>query len=222
MLDRLDPKGDKRGRELPPVAWHGRFTTLTLAEPDLPTMAAPMPGPGSLDVYTAAPATTPMPEAVLVPDAPMPEPEPEPEPEVLAPPPPLLLAPAPPVSPPQPIHEELDPDVRALVDELYEQARAELSGEDVGFFAPVAEPPVAEPIDEPPVNELLIDEIVAEPPATAPAPAPRAEPDPEPRVAEPPGAPAAPNASSVERPGRARGGWVPAIQIAEWRQRPGG
>jgi len=49
------------------------------------------------------------------------EPEPEAEPEPAA-----TAAPV----------KELDPDVRALVDELYEQARAELSGTDVASFEP--------------------------------------------------------------------------------------
>jgi hypothetical protein len=95
--------------------------------------------------------------------------------------------------------------VRALIDELYEQARAELAGETVGFFAPVAHAPVDEPVINEPavnelvVNELLVDEIVAEP---------RSE------------APAEPNASSVKRPGRPRSGWVAAIQTAEWQHRP--
>jgi hypothetical protein len=37
------------------------------------------------------------------------------------------------------LHSELDPEVRAIVDELYQQARAELSGNDLGFFAPLPE-----------------------------------------------------------------------------------
>ncbi len=176
MLDRLDAEGVTRGRALPPVAWHGRFTSTR-------------------------------PEAPVVPDAPMPEPEPEPEAEALTPPPPPpTVAPAPPAPRPQPVHDELDPEVRALIDELYDQARAEVSGNDVAFFAPVAEPPVvAPPVVEPPV---------VEPPA-----APQPEPDP----ARPPSRPpAAPNASSVERPARARTGWVAAIQMDESRQHPRG
>jgi hypothetical protein len=162
MLDRLDAEGVRRGRALPPVAWHGRFTST-------------------------------VPEPPLVPDAPMPEPEPEPEAEALMPPPPPpALAPARPAPLPQPVPDELDPEVRALIDELYELARAEVSVDDVAFFAPVAEPPPAAPQPEP---------------ASAPPPSPP---------------PAAPNASSVEPPGRARSGWVAAIQIDESRQRPRG
>jgi hypothetical protein len=63
----------------------------------------PTVGALTLDQYTGG-AKAPV-EAV-------PEPEPEPEPAAAAP------------------RTELDPDVRALVDELYEQARAELSGTD--------------------------------------------------------------------------------------------
>jgi hypothetical protein len=179
MLDRLEPKGRTRGRELPPVPWDGRFTTPPIAEPDLPAIAAPVPAARPLDVYADASPTITMPEAPL--------------------------APAPLAPRPQPIHEELRPDVRALIDELYEQARAELAGETVGFFAPVAQAPVDEPvINEPAVNELvvtelLVDEIVAEP---------RSE------------APAEPNASSAKRPGRPRSRWVAAIQTAEWQHRP--
>jgi hypothetical protein len=47
-------------------------------------------------------------------------------------------APAPTPAPTQPVvsHEELEPEVRALVDDLYQQARAELSGSDSIFGAP--------------------------------------------------------------------------------------
>jgi hypothetical protein len=48
-------------------------------------------------------------------------------------------------------------DVRALVDQLYEQARAELSGNDVGFFTPSSPPDEARdpsPDDEPPPSDL--------------------------------------------------------------------
>jgi hypothetical protein len=216
MLDRLDAEGGRRGRKLPPVAWHDRFPTTPRDETDHDETSAPTRAAAALEVYdtevpatitepeaplelyTEVPATSTEAEALLVDDAPMPEPEPEPEPEVVAPAPP---APAPPAPRPQPIHQELDPDVRALIDELYEQARAELSGDEVGFFAPVAPAPADPPLNEPLANEQLVDEIVAEPPAGETAP---------------------PNGSAVKRPSRARSGWVAAIQSAEARDRPRG
>jgi hypothetical protein len=122
---------------------------------------------------------------------------------------------------PRPIvsHASLDPEVRALVDELYEQARAEMSGADLSFDDPVAEIPVAEtgaPVYEPemrlPTREPVIDVHLPEP---APA-------------AEPPVPPAAPSASATSAVGdviapsngssETRGGWVPAF-IAEDQQR---
>jgi len=68
---------------------------------------------------------------------------------------------------PRPVpHEELDPEVRALVDDLYEQAREELSGNnDMAFFAPVDD------------RYDLADIVEYEPPPIAaeePAPQPKA------------------------------------------------
>src|SRR2546423_2305486 len=210
MLDRLHAHGTGRRRSLPPVAWHGRFTTSPLAEPDFaatpsliatplapptmipestlgtavarPSTVAPEPDviddevvmppvvdALALDLYVQPVAPIREPEASPLPPAAPAPPEPEPEPELLArltsPPPPPAPAPSPAPAPaprPQPLQEELDPEVRALVDELYQQARAELSGDDFGFFAPaddapgdgptLAEPPRSEPpLPEPPL-----------------------------------------------------------------------
>ncbi len=58
-------------------------------------------------------------------------------------------------------HDDLDPDVRAIVDDLYERARAELSGTELSFFTP-AEP--IEPVEHDPSRRD------PEPPADPPAP----------------------------------------------------
>ena len=99
---------------------------------------------GAGDHHRARGAVVPealvVPETLFVPVAPMPEPEPNRSPNRQhshGSDHPGTSAPQ-----PQPVRQELDPDVRALVDELYEQARAELSGDEVGFFAPVAAAPV--------------------------------------------------------------------------------
>jgi hypothetical protein len=101
-------------------------------------------------------------------------------------------------------HESLDPEVRALVDDLYEQARAEMSGLDVSFDEP------ARPVD--------ID--------IAPEPEPASEPEP-PAPPAPP-TPSGPSASAttsvvadvVPQNGSptARSGWVPAF-LADDHQR---
>jgi len=78
------------------------------------------------------------------------------------------------------IREEVDPDVRALLDELYEQARSELTGEPP-VFAPST--PTPEPAPEP--------NRAGTPPAAPPVP------------------PAAP-ATETRRPDGPRGGWCPA------------
>jgi hypothetical protein len=229
MLARLHGTGRKSNRNsLPPVAWHGRFATSPLAEPDFsatppvhstplapPTAASapditqlnepiveapidipPTIGALALDVYTrpvtpeeiaefqeaddaatafaTEPAEAPLPFSDLFDaqynaplNAPLSEPVNEPpEPNEFrasvepaptfapAPPPPAVevgvgladggiearasFAPANPQRTPM-LHSELDPEVRAIVDELYQQARAELSGSDLGFFAPLPE-----------------------------------------------------------------------------------
>ncbi len=95
------------GVEETPAAITARDLDLFVA----PTPPAPAP---------AVPAGQQVPEAIAPPALP-----------VVAPPPTAPIAAAP-FPTPRPIvtHEELDPEVRALVDELYEQARAELSGID--------------------------------------------------------------------------------------------
>jgi hypothetical protein len=184
-----------------------------------------------LDMFVA-PASAEAPEApeALSDPSPTPPVVPDEAPEFILPsfessvaPPPA----APPVTP-RPIvsHESLDPEVRALVDELYEQARAEMSGADLSFDEPVAEtpvtetsvpePPVSEPEMRPPTGEPVIDVHLPEP-EPAPAPTP-----------EPPVPPAAPSASSTSAVGdviapangasESRGGWVPAF-VAEDQQR---
>ena len=147
MIERLNTEGSRRSRQtLPPVAWHGKFTTSPLAEPDFsatpspvatpfappagvqPVAAPPEPllppeeparpatvGALALDVYTRPLTSAPEREAELEP------------PDV---------APVPALAKPTPLHE-LAPDVRTLVEELYEQARAELSGNDLAFFMPI-------------------------------------------------------------------------------------
>jgi hypothetical protein len=63
-------------------------------------------------------------------------------------------------------HEELEPEVRAIVDELYQKARAELAGNDTAFMVPTS-PPVS---DTPPrevenVDSPLFTDENAPPPA---------------------------------------------------------
>jgi hypothetical protein len=240
MIERLDTDSSRRGRKsMPPVAWHGRFTTTPLAEPDFSAtpspIATPLAPPTVIEPTVVAPAarTEPEPPATVGALAldlytrPVPaeeEPSPVPEtatavpvpveppsiaeiadvpdvatlPEPFAPEP-RSAPPAPPAAKPTP-HEELEPDVRALVDELYEQARAELSGNDLGFFMPApADPIIDEPpsdaIAAPPMFDDSLPPLFVEPERPIVAPAPK-----------------------VEAP---RTGWVPAIQ-ADPRRRSAG
>ena len=233
MLDRLDAGIAARGRGLPPVAWHGRFATSSLAEPEPEHMPAAAPiaavyafestvievddpiDSRPFDPYTDAAATITGTDPAVLPELPpAPEPEPEPEPASLAPPPPVA-----PYAPwPEPVQERLDADVRALIDELYEHARAELSGEDIALNAAAADARS----DESCVNAPLVNEIVGEPPAAAPAVAPTSGAGTERPTEPPPNAPTTPNASSVKRTGRVRSGWVAAIQTGNRQQSPRG
>jgi hypothetical protein len=197
MIERLDTDSSRRGRKrLPPVAWHGRFTTTPLAEPDFSATPSPIATPFAPPTVIEPPVVVPAAEAIVEPETPatvgalaldvytrpVPAEEeraPVPEPLALEP---RSVPPAPPAAKPTP-HEELEPDVRALVDELYEQARAELSGNDLGFFMPAPGDPI---IDEPPSDSI----------ATPP------------RFVEPE-RPIVASAPEVEAP---RTGWVPAIQ----------
>lgn len=223
MLARLHNEGRRRSA-LPPVAWHGRFTTSPLAEPAFaatpspiatplapPSAADPAPEPTSitpaeeppatvgalaLDVYTHPVAT---PENINADD----------EHEVDAPTtPPVAMwtPPAPTLPAPRPVvpHEDLDPDVRAIVDDLYEQARAELSGTDLAFFAPIEhDEPVVE-MPQPIAADIVeIVDIVE--------PAPVVEPIIESEAASAP--------KIASEPPRARGGWVPAFTPDERRHR---
>lgn len=243
MLERLHGSSHGRRRSsLPPVAWHGKFTTTPLAEPDFsatpspvatplapPTVAAPTTRPDdaeieidtpatvgalALDVYTRpispaeeeieeAPVIAPGPELALAEVAPVIETDGIPTYEVPVVTEPEAAAP----TMPRPVpHEELDPDVRALVDELYQQARAELSGNDLAFFAPIDDdeprPPEADGAPVEPTVDV----------APAPTPAPIMN---EPGPARAPIAPVAPQAT----PPTARGGWVPAFTPNERRRR---
>jgi len=246
MLERLHGSTHGRRRSsLPPVAWHGKFTTSPLAEPDFSATPSPVATPLAppsiatqsavmepehdidiqtpatvgalaLDVYTRpvtpdeelddAPAIVSVPEldettvAVDVEAA-------IPVYEV-----PVVTEPAAPPLPMAVPHEELDPDVRALVDELYQQARAELSGNDLALFAPLDDhAPTFE-------SDAQLDIDVApesfEPPAPAvSAPVERDEAQ-APIAPEPPAIPPAGSTRSS-----ARGGWVPAFTPNERRRR---
>jgi hypothetical protein len=101
------------------------------------------------------------------------------------------------------LHSELDPEVRAIVDELYQQARAELSGNDLGFFAPLPElvPDTGEHTivtEEPPVlrADSALDQVLE---AEALA------------IAQ--------DVVADESRPRTRGGWVPAAFITEEERR---
>jgi hypothetical protein len=221
MLDRLHSDGHGRGRaSLPPLAWHGRFTTSPLAAPAFastpPPVGAPLPPPSAPPQGTEpTPITPPVDEqppatvgalALDVYTRPVSYTEPaiaedddarddrDGDGEIARPPVAMWTPPSTPLATairPVVPHEELDPDVRALVDDLYEQARVELSGNDVAFFAPVDHEH-----DEPMVFE-------AQPLL--------------PSLETRPAAPATPPASP--EPPRARGGWIPAITTDERRGR---
>jgi hypothetical protein len=160
MLDRLQPerkRGFFNRRNTPPVAWHGRFATSARTPELEPAIAGEVMAPAAQaepELPTYSVATTPdyddtpqQPATVgaLALDMfvqPMHAPEPIVEPPVVddepadeAPtfdPPASYVAPPAPAAPAHEVvsHEELEPEVRALVDDLYQQARAELSGSD--------------------------------------------------------------------------------------------
>lgn len=282
MLDRLHNDGPRK-HALPPVAWHGKFATSPLAEPNFSatavptatplapptTVAAPDISPTSamvndddhdltppvvgalaLDVYTRPisqtddvdvvdrvdPALEPAPEPVVE-RAPTPEPPMAlaPEPVYTPPPVPTPVPPAP-VAQPVTTHEELDPDVRALVDDLYKQAREELSGNDLAFFTPIDEPPAprvdpiedaigSQPIIATPTEAPMFEATPTEAPMFAtPTEAPLFEPTPEETppvveapVVEAPGVETPAPAPRPEEPPRSqevpptRSGWQPAL-----------
>jgi hypothetical protein len=106
---------------------------------------------------------------------------------------------------PRPIvtHESLDPEVRALVDELYEQARAEMSGFDVAFEEPAA--PVEIEPDPAPAPELRLPEPPA-PPAVLPAP-----PSPSTSATSAVGNVIPQSNPTQNGSGQSRSGWVPAF-----------
>jgi hypothetical protein len=159
MLDRLQPERKRRlfsrTRNTPPVAWHGRFATSARTPELEPAMASEVIAPAAVEpeLPTYSVATTPdyddtpqqpatvgalaldmfvqpmhAPEPIIEP--PVVDDEPADETQVLDDPA-FYAAPAP-AAPARDVvsHEELEPEVRALVDDLYQQARAELSGSD--------------------------------------------------------------------------------------------
>ena len=276
MLARLHAEGPRARRHIAPVAWHGKFETSPLAEPDFaampspvatalapPTVVEPEPelaalqidtepaeaptptvGALALDAYTRpAPnvtddergdgttefaaieedttgfrATELAPEAtvVAVPEATVPaDVDDEPRIDAAEPVAPMAYAPEPlpavPTGPamPRPVpHEELDPEVRALVDDLYEQARQELSGNnDMAFFAPFGdhndlvdivryEPPVLQAEPEP--DPVIVNTIDPLPPVAAEEPAPQQQ---------------------ASETARSRRGWQPAFVTDDTRKR---
>lgn len=240
MLERLYGEHRRKRTTMPPVAWHGRFVpSPASAEPDVqrpPVMEPPAPNPiepmqvvPEQVVPEQAPATVDalhldMFVAPSSPEAPVAfEREPETLPVRPADEPEFLnfesaqaaAAAAPPVTA-RPIvtHEALDPEVRALVDELYEQARAEMSGLDV------AREPEPEPEPAPemrlPTGEPVIDVHLPEPPAP---PAPPAPSGPSASATTSAVGEVIPqNGSSQNGSTTARSGWVPAF-IAEDRHR---
>lgn len=163
MLDRLEPERKRglfgRKRNTPPVAWHGRFATSARTPELEPAMASEFIEPAAqvepeLPTYSVAttpdyddtpqqPATVgalaldmfvqPIHAAEPLVEPPVVDAEPAHETE------PLYVPPAAPAPPARDVvsHEELEPEVRALVDDLYKQARAELSGSD-SIGAPAA------------------------------------------------------------------------------------
>jgi hypothetical protein len=244
MLERLHGSTHGRRRSnLPPVAWHGKFTTTPLAEPDFSATPSPVAtplAPPTVAVSTSTTATRPdEPEVDIetpatvgalaldvytrpvapiedIADAPViaPVPELDESPVIEAEVIPTYEVPdvpQPPVSTtPQPVpHEELDPDVRALVDDLYQQARAELSGNDLAFFAPLddfPEAPTAPEVDTapPPVDRVTTVETTASVPI----------------INEPAPPSATPALTTPEPPASAgRSGWVPAFTPNERRRR---
>lgn len=152
MMARLDHVAD-RVRDAEPVAWQGRFQAspaLPAVAPEYPAFPAARPD-GYLDdvrdVGLADPGfgeySSPAVEfgdpvaasvSPLALDAYVPHPadghrEPREEREPGVAPDPLASV-AEPESSPRPLaHAELDPEIRALVDDLYERARAEITGE---------------------------------------------------------------------------------------------
>jgi hypothetical protein len=175
MIERLHGESGRRPRRstLPPVAWHGRFApSVRSAEPDL--VLPPVIEPPA--ATTAPPSAMPASFGAL--DL-WGAHEPQPRTEQTITPRPIMP------------HSQLDPEVRALVDDLYDQARAELSGGEL-LPEPAYEPPV---VSEP--------TTVVEPPA-----------DPTPSAND---TTAITGNGHAER--LARSGWVPAFVAEEQRRR---
>jgi hypothetical protein len=126
MLDRLRPEPRRRlfgrNRHLPPVAWHGRFATSARPPECEPAWGADTPAAARVRSEPLRPAYDP-----VTPDDETPQPPATVGALALD----VFVRPAPAAGAGARsvvAHEELDPEVRALVDELYERARAELSG----------------------------------------------------------------------------------------------
>jgi hypothetical protein len=163
-----------------------------LDEPETPATVSAL----SLDMFVA-----PASPAVLEPAAPVvrevvtPVREELPEPEAFAP---AVLEPVrttPVTTTPRIVaHDALDPEVRALVDELYEQARAELSGLDVAADVPAPATPTAPPAPR------IVDMPLPQP-MTVEAPASEA-----------------PSASTSKATPQGRSGWVPAFTTEDARK----
>jgi hypothetical protein len=243
MLERLHGSTHGRRRSsLPPVAWHGKFTTTPLAEPDFSATPSPVatplapptigvstttarPDEPEVDIETPATVgalaldvyTRPVAPPEEIDDAPVIAPVPELDESAAAidaeviPTYEVPVATEPPVSTtPRPVpHEELDPDVRALVDELYQQARAELSGNDLAFFAPLDDTPAVPAATEVEPAPPTVDRMTTVEPTTS-AP-----------IINDPAPPNAPNAPAAPEPPApsGRSGWVPAFTPNERRRR---
>jgi hypothetical protein len=226
---------------MPPVAWHGRFATSPLAEPDFaatpspvatplarthappqpiedPVDTPPVVGALALDMYTM-----PVPqtdehdvEAVTPPAAPAVAPVPEP-PEPMTPPEAMVYTPpvATTTTAARPVvaHEELDPEVRALVDDLYDRARAELAGGDFMMFSALEPDPIEQEYEPFPALDEYERSELPELPELRELPALEIA-DVQPVVETPP-APAV----DAPPPVRPRTGWVPAFVADERRRR---
>jgi hypothetical protein len=157
-----------------------------------------------LDMFVAPAVTGGPPEA---PAALVEEPEPPVReadavaPMTLEPMTPEPVTPEPATARPIQTHESLDPEVRALVDELYEQARAEMSGFDVSFEEPA---PAPAPAPEPELRQ-------PEPPAPPAPPAP-------PTSSGPSASTASAVGDVIPQSSQSRSGWVPAFLAVEQRR----
>jgi hypothetical protein len=225
-----EPPAPRLETDVPPIeteAPEAPGATVGALTLDAYTRAASHITDESADDATAAAAVA-MPEAMGTPevdDGPHIAATAEPAPPMAYTPEPLPAVPTLPAMPRPVPHEELDPEVRALVDDLYEQARQELSGNnDMAFFAPVDDrnehgslaPPSVAPLRP---HDDLVDVVEYMPPAlqagTEQEPVIVDTMDPLPPVAAEKLAPQ-PNASDTAQPRR---GWQPAFVADDTRKR---